>query len=78
MAGSMSRANAKQSAKRKGYYKSQFDKTPVNKLITMARHIVRFNDTKALDRLKQRPAVDKSRASKIAASPKVKKLLAAS
>ena len=77
MAGSMSRANARQSAKRKGYYKSQAEKTVVNKLITMARHIVRFNDTKALDRLKQRNPIDKSRASKIAASPKVRALLAA-
>lgn len=74
--GGANKANQRQSRKRETYYKLQHDKTAVNKLITMARHIVRFNDTKALDRLKQRPAIDKSRASKLAKSPAVKQLLA--
>jgi len=75
-AGAMNKANQRQSSRHKGYYTSQFDRTRVNKLITTARHIVRFNDTRALDRLKQKPAIDKARAAKIAESPAVKALLA--
>lgn len=74
--GGACKANQRQSRKRELYYKLQHDKTVVNKLITTARHIVRFNDTRALDRLKQKPAIDKARAAKIAESPKVKALLA--
>ncbi len=58
----MSKANQRQSTKHKVYFKNQFDKTPVNKVITMARHIARFNDTKAMSRFKQLPAINLSRA----------------
>ncbi len=71
----MNKANQRQHGKRKGYYAAQFDRTVINKLITMARHIVRFGDKRAMDRLKQRPAMDKHRAMQKTESPRIKQVL---
>lgn len=75
MAGGMSKANQRQSGRRKGYYQAQRDKTVVNKIITWARHVVNFNDTRSLDRLKQKAKIELSRAAKFAKSPRVAALL---
>lgn len=73
--GAKNKAKDRQSRKRAGYYERQRDKTVVNKLITWARHIVRFNDRPSLDRLRQQTKVNLSRAARIAESPRVKALL---
>lgn len=75
MAGSLSRANQRQHGKRKGYYTSQKDKTPINKIITQARHAVRYSDRAAKSRLAQKPKIDLSRAARKAESPRIKKFL---
>jgi len=71
----MNKANQRQHGKRKGYYAAQFDKTVVNKLIAMARHIARYGDRPAMDRLRQRPAIDKHRAAQWAPSARIKAVL---
>lgn len=42
MAAAMSRQNARQSARRKGYYERQYDKTELNKTIAMIRHMANY------------------------------------
>lgn len=42
MAASISKQNARQHAKRKGYYERQYDKTAVNKTIAMIRHLADY------------------------------------
>lgn len=42
MAAAMSRQNARQSARRKGYYERQYDKTKINKTIAMIRHLADY------------------------------------
>lgn len=42
MATSISKQNARQHAKRKGYYERQYDKTKVNKIIAMIRHFANY------------------------------------
>lgn len=51
----MSRANARQSNKHKVYYQRQYDVTPVNKAIKMARHWIRFRDKSVMSKLKALP-----------------------
>ena len=51
----MNKANARQSSRRKGYYASQRDVTPVNKAIKVARHIARYGDVKQKNVLRKLP-----------------------
>lgn len=57
-----SKANQRQSKKHEAFYKQQKDKTPVNKVIKVLRHVTDFNDKKTLDRLRQTPQIDLKRA----------------
>ena len=60
MAAAMSRQNARQSARRKGYYERQYDKTAVNKTIAIVRHMANYGlggglmvaDTQAADKIR--------------------------
>ena len=69
----MSKANARQSAHRKGCYAGQRDRTPVNKAIKVARHIARYGDTKQKDVLRALPKLTLSHA-----ASKLAKLMVAS
>lgn len=42
MPAAMSRQNARQSARRKGYYERQYDRTATNKTIAMIRHLANY------------------------------------
>jgi len=42
MAAAMSKQNARQHAKRKGYYERQYDRTGVNKTIAIIRHMADY------------------------------------
>lgn len=75
MGAAVSKQNARQSHKHKGYYAAQFDKTKVNKIITTARHIAIYEDKRAFDRLKQKPEIDKSRAANLAPSERIKDVI---
>lgn len=57
-----SKANQRQSRHRKPRYQAQKDKTPINKIIAMVRHIANFGDRRMMDKLKQMPAIDRKRA----------------
>ncbi len=76
-----SKANQRQSTRRKGYYASQFDRTTMNKLITHAGHVVRsmtedtIKDQRSWSHLRLKPKIDLHRASMYAESPRVKRLL---
>lgn len=75
MAGSMSRANARQSAKRKGYYKNQPDKTKVNKVIALAKHVADYGCKRTLDKLRAVVAVDRHHAFLKTTSPRIKEVI---
>lgn len=69
MAGT-SKANQRQSNRRKGYYTNLYDRVKINKLITHARHVVNsvrdgvVHDKRSWDHLKLKPKIDLDRASR--------------
>lgn len=75
MSGAKNKAKDRQSRANAARYTAQKDKTIVNKILTNARHVVRYNDKPSRDRLAQRPKIDLSRAAKHAKSASVKALL---
>lgn len=64
-----SKANQRQSTRRKGYYASQKDRTEVNKAVTFGRHVGKhiLTDKSALSRLANVPPIILSRAAERAA-----------
>lgn len=75
MAGSMSKANQRQSNKRKGYYASQPDRTKVNKVVKMARHVARYGCKRTLDKLRQVVALTRHHAFLKTSSERVKSVI---
>ena len=71
----MSKANAKQHAKRKGYYTAQKDKTKVNKVIALARHVARYGCTRTMEKLKAVVAIDRHHAFLKTPSPRIKAVI---
>ena len=75
MAGSMSKANQRQHQKRKGYYTSQPDRTKVNKVVTMARHVARYGCKRTLDKLRQVVALTRHHAFLKTSSERIKAVI---
>lgn len=76
MSGAKNKAKDRQSRNHERYYDMLKDVVKINKIITMAKHIVRYNDKKQFDRLKQVVKIDLHRAFQKSTSPKVKEVLA--
>lgn len=71
----MSKANARQHGKRKGYYTSQRDKTKINKVIALARHVADYGCYRTLDKLKAIVAIDRHHAFLKTFSPRIKAVI---
>lgn len=76
MSGAKNKAKDRQSRNHEGYYNRLKDVVKINKLITMAKHIVRYDDRKQFDKLRQAVKMDLHLAHRKATSPKVKEVLA--
>ncbi len=75
MAGSVCKANARQHAKRKGYYAARVDKTKINKVIALARHIANYGCTRTMDKLRNVVALDRHHAFLKTGSPRYKAVI---
>lgn len=58
----VSKANQRQHVKRAARYKAQQDITPLNKIITMARHAIDHSDKTTIGKLKSMPKINLTRA----------------